>query len=317
MKDSDICSNDDGFAHLSVVETSSIGDGHVQCQIVQGGGKAQFLLGDGASCADSASLGAILDDELDASCMPLPQDVDSCTNPGNECFWTVQVPSCPEDDNEENDGTERMGERSPNPGLYYDTPCMEDNWKNVGGNIENLTCASRDVYLDSVENLEQITCKRGEKVKVTLLSSVHFTSGQFDAGWYIAQDSGDALTGTCAQKSLSMEEEKFEITGGSIFWNDTVKDLEGRNDMCGEVAVDDGGANLSINFVEDVEITCIDRNGDGFLDISICFSWRTAESDDTCDPMALYPGSASKCFCTTYDVENVTVEKTTTHSTCI
>jgi hypothetical protein len=113
---------------------------------------------------------------------------------------------------------------------------------------------------------------------------------------------------------IARRDKTYSIADGSVTWDG---DAKGENDVCGDVNVPGGGGDMDVDLYKQLEITCADINSDGYLDFSICFSWRTDGTDDECDPMALYPGTVAKCDCLTIDVPQITVTKETTHSTCI
>lgn len=210
-------------------------------------------------------------------------------------------------------GDPRSGIKSPtDPGLYYNVSCMEDVYQEETRTDTSLVCRAKEVTVDDVSSPVAKTCKKGETVIVDIMASVRMESQRFDFGWYIATDGGDALTGTCAVKSLE-EPSKYDIVpSGSVSWTGDVKGA----DVCGDVI---GGNALTIEnayLAKDLEIVCEDANNDGYLDFAICFSWRDAITDDVCDPQALFPGSVTACDCATYDVAKITVVDNT-HSTCL
>jgi hypothetical protein len=208
------------------------------------------------------------------------------------------------------DGDGRNGVKSPfDDGIFVTDSCMEDNWKQLGQNDSNLICRAKEVTLSNVAAEVKGSCVVGEKIMVDLSASMHMSSGRRDFGWYIATDGGDALTGKCDVKHLEKGSSDYTITDGIVTWSD--------GDDCGDIDdVDDDGADMTLSLGKMVELTCTDVNKDGFLDFSICFSWRTADMDDVCDPAALYPGDVTKCDCMTYDIPQITVSEPHSHSTC-
>jgi hypothetical protein len=188
---------------------------------------------------------------------------------------------------------------------------MEDVWTAVG-NKDSLVCRAKEVSLEYVKSPVMKSCKEGEMIVVDLDSRINMNSGRYDFGWYVATDGGDGLTGSCALKSLG-QTDTYTATGGTVTFD---QDSNGNADSCGDV-VASTNASLDIKLARQLELTCTDINKDGYLDFSICFTWRTDSTDNTCDPNALTPGSADKCDCMTYDVPEITVTKAGTHSTCI
>jgi hypothetical protein len=67
---------------------------------------------------------------------------------------------------------------------------------------------------------------------------------------------------------------------GKIDWK---SDAKGGNDGCGDIIMSGGGGcNVQVPFVDQKDMLCVDSNGDGTLDLGVCFSWRTAGNDDFC-----------------------------------
>jgi hypothetical protein len=194
--------------------------------------------------------------------------------------------------------------------------CTEDNWSRAG-NTQGLVCTAKEVYLENIAVDFNSTCSAGDFVDVNINATVVFTTGRYDAGWYIATDGGNALRGSCAIKVLREEDGPLNLTAsrnnsttvvGNVSWD---KDAKGTNDACGDIFMTTGGGGVLdyTNIAEGLKLPCIDSDGDGVMDFGICFSWRQPGADDTCDPNALYPGSPSKCFCTNYDIPQIKMRK--------
>jgi len=195
---------------------------------------------------------------------------------------------------------------------------MEDIYKEETGKNESLICRAKEVNVALVRTNETKSCKIGEKIKLTLISTVTVESCRHDFGWYIATDGGNALTGKCAINSLA-KSNKYNITApGYVTWE---KDHIA-NDTCGDLFYPVSNTSTvsspiilnELTLAEELEITCEDVNDDGFLDFSMCFTWRDADHDTVCDPMALYPAYAGHCDCERFNVVNVT---TTNNKTCV
>jgi hypothetical protein len=201
--------------------------------------------------------------------------------------------------------------------------CMQTNWEDAG-NKQNLVCRAKEVYLESVTS-SRLSCNLGATVKLNLTAVIHFNAARYDPGWYVATDGGDALRGSCDINGLVEGYHNYVVsdggkTVGSVKWN---SDFKGGNDKCGDVLIDGGGgADISVPFIRNVDMKCVDENNNGNLDFSVCFSWRVPGSDEFCtlsrtDPRTkgteadLYPGTPSKCFCARYDVPTITVVKPT------
>lgn len=217
------------------------------------------------------------------------------------------------------DGSVKSGGKNP---FKIPESCMQTNWEDAG-NTQNLVCRAKEVFLNDVVS-PRLTCQEGAMIALNLTASIHFNSGRYDPGWYVATDGGDALVGTCAINGL-VQGNDYKVTDGKggavvgkVAWN---SDFKGGNDKCGDVLMDGGGgADIAVPFLTNVELKCVDDNNDGNMDISVCFSWRVAGQDDFCTlarddintkgkQADLYPGTPSKCFCARYDVPTITVIK--------
>lgn len=200
--------------------------------------------------------------------------------------------------------------------------CMQDAWEDAG-NSQDLVCRAKEVYLENIST-DRKTCNQGETVRLTINADIFLHAARYDLGWYVATDGGDALHGTCKIGGLTPDtqykvtEGNKDVIIGSVAWNNDFKD---GNDGCGDVFINGGGGcRIAVPFLKDVDVQCVDSNNDDVLDVSVCFSWRTAGTDGFCtlsldDPKTtgnvpdLYPGTPSKCFCARYDIPNVTVVK--------
>lgn len=213
-------------------------------------------------------------------------------------------------------GDVRSGDRCPfDPNAYCNEGCMEDVFKKETGLTSSLVCRSKEVILDTVGSPVLKSCKLGETIVLDLVGTIMMETQRYDFGWYIATDGGDSLTGTCRIKSLeSTSTYLVSPPTGAVSWT---QDAKLQNDMCGDVL---GAGELALEdttLATNIELPCTDANSDGFLDFSICFTWRTGDTDDVCAPSVIHPGSTTGCDCATYDVQRVIVTTNTTHSTCL
>ena len=92
-----------------------------------------------------------------------------------------------------------MATQLPSPDVAVAQPgtCVDD----VTG-VSNL-CTANDVRIASVENVVSITCVPGEPVNLELRAEfVANASERYDIGLFIAEDGGNAYTGSCHQDYL-------------------------------------------------------------------------------------------------------------------
>jgi uncharacterized repeat protein (TIGR01451 family) len=194
------------------------------------------------------------------------------------------------------------------------TKCLQDNWM-LAGNNNNLVCASKEIYVESLSASEPNVCMPGEAVTVTVNASIHFAGSRKDVGWYIAQDGGDALLGECIVNGLQNNGADYNVmdvatglsTVGTVKWT-----TGSTSDECGDVVIGNanGAAKMDIPILVDSTIVCSDENDDGYLDFAICFNWKSASDGITrCTLDGNIPGNNLGCFCTRVDVPNVDVVK--------
>ena len=188
--------------------------------------------------------------------------------------------------------------------------CMEDNWL-ADGNTQNLNCNAKEVFInrDGVTNAPELTatvvngddCEfPGDTATVSISANIHFNADRFDVGVYSALDGGDALSGQCAVDVAPFEPSPF-------------LNADGGADVCGDVDCPGGmGCDTSQPFqFQELTLTCVDNDGDGKLDWTTCFSWRQSGGNELCTgPSDIFPGSPSKCFCETINLNEIPVPKT-------
>ena len=205
---------------------------------------------------------------------------------------------------------------------FAQTPnCLEDNWK-AAGNSQSLQCTAKEVFMDedpiTGDKLIDVTiidpCEfPGDTATVDIVASIHFNSDRLDVGVYTALDGGNALSGECAVDILAPDPQVDLVDGpggttvvGTTGTFDVKPATPPTQDQCGDAQFDaGGGGNLDGFAFQTLTLECIDDDGDGFLDFSTCFSWRVDGSDSFCDGSQtdVYPGTPSKCFCETVNIE--------------
>jgi hypothetical protein len=70
-------------------------------------------------------------------------------------------------------------------------------------------------------------------------------------------------------------------------------------DLCGDIDGSAGGHNPVYYQINNITVTCLDTDNDGFLDVVSCMSWSNQEgSGELCrSPLAAFPNTPSKCNC--------------------
>jgi hypothetical protein len=188
-----------------------------------------------------------------------------------------------------------------------------------------LVCATKHVYLENVASPVKQTCVQGERINVTIRANVVVEGSRHDVGWYVARDGGDALNGTCHINGLIFNNDKpYQVVShdkkaktavaASVEWKKT---LGGDNDECGDVIVKDESTVViaATTILHEAEVVCqdgadVDASN---LDVAICFTWKglatSSSNKGICHVETNTPGSDCSCYCTSYSIANITVDK--------
>jgi hypothetical protein len=193
------------------------------------------------------------------------------------------------------------------------TACIQDNWK-AANHTDDLVCASKEVFIDSVVSDKPLTCSPGETINITVDATIQIAGPRNDVGWYIASDGGDALTGQCIVNGFQDSGAVYDVlnsngqSAGFVQWT---KADGADGDKCGDIfIVNDGSAKVSIPILVDAALPCTDDNDDGALDFAVCFTWKTDATNGMCNFSTNIPGTNCGCYCTRIDVPNVEVVPT-------
>jgi len=201
--------------------------------------------------------------------------------------------------------TKRMSEKQ---------DCLQDFYT-AAGNPGELECTSDDVTVMQLSTMPA-TCIPGTMINVTVNAEIQVQGTKYDVGWYVAADDGDALTGSCAVSGLFKPNE-YEVQSTSASDAGVVSycdaELENEN-QCGDVLLygDIESATVWVPLLVETEIPCVDDNLDGTLDLTLCLTWRTDETDVACITdgeitAGLYPSTPTGCHCETFEVPTIKV----------
>jgi cysteine-rich repeat protein len=184
------------------------------------------------------------------------------------------------------------------PAAVYDA-CMED----AAG--FGLNCTANDIQLAGVTNvvvLDDGCAFPGDTVTFDATVELLLTAqARHDVGIYFATDAGDALNGSCLVDTLPFQPDLPFL------------DLDGTGDDPGGVIQDtcgdiDESHNPIFSDISGITVTCVDKNGDGKLDLPNCLSWRQPGANDLCtSPLDAYPGAPSKCRCGSVSIIDIAV----------
>ncbi|WP_437870099.1 DUF7507 domain-containing protein [Sorangium sp. So ce363] len=159
-----------------------------------------------------------------------------------------------------------------------------------------LTCSANDISIANATNitiLDDGCLFPGDTVDFEATFTVEVTAKEkFDIGLYFARDgdvNGDgALSGLCSISTLPISPDPP--------WLDLDHLVGGVQDTCGDIRKPDHSPLFPQITLTDV--VCADQDGDGFLNLPNCTSWRQSGSNGLCtSPLQAFPGAPSKCNC--------------------
>ncbi|MGW8283192.1 MAG: hypothetical protein ACWGON_07825 [Gemmatimonadota bacterium] len=152
---------------------------------------------------------------------------------------------------------------------------------------DDLNCTSNDVVIALADIDSCIGCTGGdgspgnpwtctEGTVLTISGSVELQSNsnsrRSDIGWWIAEDGGDAQTGTC-------QHFYFDTSGDPT----GLDDLDDISDACGDIAAKDYFAGIPLKYpVTQFDVVCQDSDADNQLDASACTGWKIPGDDQVC-----------------------------------
>jgi len=197
--------------------------------------------------------------------------------------------------------------------------CMQDAYQML--NNQSLNCTANDIQLSNVTDLN-ITdpCEYpGDTVTFTATFETVLTAqARHDIGIYFSTDgdvpapgavTGDgALTGTCSVSTVDYTPDPpwldLDATGDDFVGTNIKSNIQ---DTCGDI----NGAHNPLYPEITITAVCVDNDGDGFLDLPYCTSWRQPGANELCTgPLpdfdvdgnghissGVIPGSPSKCNC--------------------
>jgi len=173
-------------------------------------------------------------------------------------------------------------------------------------------CTANDVRIEAltvvsvVEDCVSGTPGETEVVFETLVSSAG-SPDRYDIGLFLALDGGSARDGdNCYHDFLSgpltptptYVEEDPMLTGPGPMGEETIIDGPwwdgaGDGDLCGDI---ESNSRLK-KTLPPLRFACIDTNGDGSADVSVCTSWDNNTGSACNSVVDAFPGTNSKCSC--------------------
>ncbi|PWB68167.1 MAG: hypothetical protein C3F15_16930, partial [Holophagae bacterium] len=169
--------------------------------------------------------------------------------------------------------------------------------------VPGATCTANDVRIELLRVVSvNESCTEGvygqAEVVFEVLVSAAGSPNRYDIGLTLALDGGSALSGdNCFHDYLPPDLSATPTYGDAN--NDGIPDLsappwwdgEGQGDLCGDIASN----TQVIKTLVAIRIACIDRTGDGIVDVSVGTSWRQNGLADCFGITQVYPGAPSKC----------------------
>lgn len=154
---------------------------------------------------------------------------------------------------------------------------------------DDVGCNANDIELATVTSVTVVDdCDfPGDTATISFVATFTLTAqDRYDIGVWVAQDGGDALTGTCSVSTFP--------TSPSPPWTN-LDAVDQPTDTCGDIT---GTNNPVFSSIQNIQVACLDNDGDGELDINACLSWRQSGANDLCtSPLQAFPGTPSKCNC--------------------
>ncbi len=189
-----------------------------------------------------------------------------------------------------------LGHASPAAAETVQAGCMQD----IAG--FGLNCTANDVQISKATVLEIIDeCEYpGDKTTFVADFEVVVTAkARYDIGLYFATD-GDlnndgaisqgpfpvnsGITSGCSVSTIGPENADFV----------DLDDFPTTGDSCGDITKGDNPLHAPIT----ITAVCNDPDGDGFLNLPNCTSWRQSGANEMCGtPTDAFPGAPSKCRC--------------------
>src|SRR5688500_6397747 len=175
-----------------------------------------------------------------------------------------------------------------------DQPCLAQASGISGGCTANdvsvaQTTSLRVLDKDPVADGVQGCLQPGDTATVSFVAQFHSTATtRYDVGVWTSQDGGSALTGnSCSVANFP--------SAPTPPWLNQESSIPA--DVCGDIS----SAADVYSSINNIEVACVDTNGDGNLDINTCLSWSqnaTKKSADACtSPIQATAGTTSKCNC--------------------
>lgn len=180
------------------------------------------------------------------------------------------------------------------------------------------TCASSDVVIDELNVVSVVDpcTSYADSAQVILDAVIHNVTsppaGRQDIAIFVAKNGGSAQTGgSCLHDYLEPPLTTSPTYGDAN--GDAVPDIRNGDwldaepftmphDDCGDLASGTQAIKTLQSEVTPLQISCVDTNGDGQVDVDVCVSWSNGTSNRCQQLSEAHPAGSTTCGCARVDV---------------
>jgi hypothetical protein len=185
-------------------------------------------------------------------------------------------------------------------------------------NFSMASCTSIDVVVDALNVVSVVDpcTSYADSAQVILDAVIHNVTspaaGRQDIGLFVALDGGSALTGgNCLHDYLEPPLTTSPVYGDAN--GDSVSDIHNGDwldaepfampqDHCGDIAPGTEAIKSLLDEVTPISISCVDTNGNGKVDVSVCVSWSNGTNNQCSQLSDARPASNFTCGCQRIDI---------------
>jgi uncharacterized repeat protein (TIGR01451 family) len=172
--------------------------------------------------------------------------------------------------------------------------------------LAGARCTANDVRLEQLTAVTVVEeCLAGvsgeTEVIFQAMVSAEGSPNRYDIGIFLALDGGSALTGdSCYHDYLPSPLTSTPTYGDAN--GDTIPDIlngpwwngeSDPSDVCGDIETN----TQVLKTLPSLRFACVDNNGDGSADVSVCASWDNNANTTCTGSLDAFPGTNSKCGC--------------------
>lgn len=163
---------------------------------------------------------------------------------------------------------------------------------------KTLNCTANDITISEATGVSPASCTEGDTIELTaafrtVLSGGGSNQTRYDIGIYFDTegdpDNDGARGGICSLSVIQDDSGPLEPPP------DYYVQLDPPPDICGDITA---ATSPLFPVITVPNVLCTDTDGDGFLNLPYCTSWRQPGSNEVCDEATdAFPGTPSKCNC--------------------